>query len=72
MQTVLNQTAKRGSDRSGFYGICSVLSVIISWGIFSQFLLSSDASISIFSAKLSALLFQPYFLATLLSQRLSS
>lgn len=48
MQTVLNQTDKRASDRSRFYAICSVLSVIISWGIFSQFLLSGDASVDSF------------------------
>lgn len=48
MQTVFNQTDKRTSDRSRLYGICIVLSIIILWGIFSQFLLSSDASISSF------------------------
>lgn len=48
MQTVLNQTDKQASDRSRFYAICGVLSVIISWGIFSQFLLSGNASIDSF------------------------
>ncbi len=48
MQTVFNQTDKRTSDRSRFYGICVVLSVIISWVIFSQFLLSDNASIGNF------------------------
>lgn len=48
MQTVLNQMDKRASDRSRFYTICGVLSVIISWGIFSQFLLSGNASIDSF------------------------
>ncbi|EDX87059.1 hypothetical protein S7335_4766 [Synechococcus sp. PCC 7335] len=48
MQTILTQTDKRTADVSRFYGICSALSVIISWGIFSQFLLSGDASISSF------------------------
>ena len=48
MQTVFNQTDKRVADKSRFYAICIVLSVIISWGIFSQFLLSGDASIDSF------------------------
>jgi len=48
MQTVLNQTDKQLSDRSRFYAICSVLSAIISWGIFSQFLLSGDVSVGSF------------------------
>ena len=61
MQTVFNQTDKRASDKSRFYGICGVLSVIISWGIFSQFLLSGNASMSsffsqAFSTSVSALL----------------
>lgn len=61
MQTVLNQADKRTSDKSRFYAICSVLSVIISWGIFSQFLLSGNASIDsffdqAFSKSVSALL----------------
>ena len=48
MQTVLNLTSKPASDKSSFYALCFVLSVVISWGIFSQFLLSSDASIGHF------------------------
>lgn len=48
MQTVLNQTGKPASDKSQVYAICTVLSVVISWGIFLQFLLSGDASISSF------------------------
>ncbi len=48
MQTVLNQTDKQPSDRSRFYAICSVLSVIISWVTFSQFLLLGNASIGSF------------------------
>ena len=51
MQTVLNQTDKRPSDRSRFYAICSVLSVIVAWAIFSQFLLSGNASIGSFFGK---------------------
>jgi len=48
MQTGLNQTDKRTSDKSRFYAVCGVLSVVISWGIFSQFLLSGNASIDSF------------------------
>lgn len=48
MQTALKQTDKPASGKSWFYAICGVLSVVISWGIFSQFLLSGEASISSF------------------------
>jgi len=48
MQTVSNQTTPSVSRSSRFYAISVVLSVVISWGIFSQFLLSGDASIGHF------------------------
>lgn len=48
MQTVHSKLDKQTSDKSWFYAICSLLSLITSWGIFSQFLLSGDASIDSF------------------------
>ena len=48
MQTVYSKLDKRTSDEGQFYAICSILSLIISWGIFLQFLLSGNASIDSF------------------------
>ena len=48
MQTVLNQANRSASYRSRFYAASIVLSVVISWAIFLQFLLSGDASIGSF------------------------
>ena len=48
MQTVLSHANRSASYRSRFYAVSIVLSVVISWAIFLQFLLSGDASISSF------------------------
>ena len=61
MQTALNKTDRPSSNKSRFYAICSVLSAVISWGIFSLFLLSGNVSIGnffnqAFSSSISTLL----------------
>lgn len=48
MQKALNPTGKSISNKSALYALCLVFSVVISWGIFSQFLLSGEATIASF------------------------
>lgn len=48
MQKVLLTSADPSTNKSLLYGTCVVLSVVISWGIFSQFLFSGEASLGSF------------------------
>ena len=51
MQTVSSQTTRLNTDKSWFYALCTVFSVVISWGILSSFALSGDASVGSFFAQ---------------------
>ncbi|MEM9947052.1 MAG: DUF2834 domain-containing protein [Cyanobacteria bacterium P01_D01_bin.36] len=43
-----NLATRHSASYKHFYLICSIVSLIISWAIFAQFLLSSEASVSSF------------------------